>query len=109
MVRLYDADHPGDPDGVAYRLAFDHGAGPARQAAAFASTWGRLARPLTLEDRTDVGTVALYELGPRAVPSGIVTILGHGATRRPRAPTIGEVGRRYPRLPQGYRRRRSWP
>jgi hypothetical protein len=90
---------PAGPDGVAYRLAFDHGVGPARQAEAFTGTWGRLSRPRTLEDRADVSTFALYELGPRAVPSGIVTIMGYGAIERPSAPTIAEVRRRYPRLP----------
>ncbi len=90
---------PVGPDRVAYRLVFDHGAGPLRQAAAFTGTWTRLAQPRNLEDRADVTTFALYELRPRSVPSGIVTIMGYGAIRRPSAATIAEVRQRYPRLP----------
>lgn len=90
---------PSGSDGVAYRLEFEHGAGAARQAATLTGTWVRLARPRTLDDGADVTTFSLYELGPRPVPSGIVTIMGYGATRRPSAASIGEVRRRYPRLP----------
>ncbi len=90
---------PGGPDRVAYHLIFDHSAAAVRQSGTFTGAWARLAQPRTLEDRADVTTFALYELGPRPVPSGIVSIMGYGARRVRPAATIGDVRQRYPKLP----------
>ena len=96
---LSGALKPLRPDGVSYRLVFEHGAGPTRQAGTFTGAWVRRAQPRTLGDGVDVSGYTLYELGPRSVPSGIVTIMGYGATQRPSPGTIAEVRRRYPAQP----------